>query len=411
MKYLIRSYNFYFSVVFFIVLFFSSVFIINYFPTENEYYYNGDEGTYYNQAKKVNELGLAGFQSNADAFLKDPYLSLYPPPIRVAHVLFASLILKVNNSIVSLSLLSFIFYAIHCIVCFFFVKKYWGIEAALAAGLLICFSPLSCGMAGRALTEPGYYLFVTLSLFTFIDYLHNQDFKKVFLFVLFFCLSILIKESAVFILPFFGGVLLIQKYIYKKNISFSNIVVLMITPVLLAVCVYFFVFGGAEKVINVFTVINQVNIAAPHLYIKLYNSGPWYQYFVDYFILSPFTSLLFLFFIGYYFSIQKNRSSQIGILLLFFVYFFIVYSFLPKNVRYAQPLDLIYRIGAGLMVLQLFRTLNFALPLKKVILISCFCLMLMSDVMSFRKFFLINKIYDPIAFSLLEVEKFFVINQ
>ncbi|MES2591413.1 MAG: glycosyltransferase family 39 protein [Bacteroidota bacterium] len=411
MKYLIKSYSFYFSVIFFFSLFVSTVLIVNSFPADNEYYINGDEGTYYKQAKQINEQGLSGFEANADVFLKDSYLSLYPPPIRLVHVFLASLALKFSDTIFSLSCLSLVYYIVHCIVCFFFIKKYWGVEAALLAGIFICFSPLSCGMAGRALTESGYYLFFTLSLFSLIDYLTIKDTKKVVLFVLFFCISILIKESAIFVLPFFGGLLITEKYFLKKNIPFFDIVVMTVSPVLLSFLSYIFVFGGIDKVIDVFLVINKINMAEPHLYIKLYNSGPWYQYFVDYFMLSAPISLLFLLFAGFYLTNPQKRTSQLNILFLFFVYFLFVFSFLPQNVRYAQPVDLIYRICAALMVLQMFKSVSLPIIVKRGSLIIVFLLIISSDVSSFHNFFMVNKIYDPISYSLFLAEKFFTIWQ
>lgn len=403
MQYLIKSKNFYFSIIFFIALLFSSVRIINHFPDENQ----GDEVTYYLQAKNIAEHGINGFQLNVEAFLNNQISQLYPPPIRMVHAFFNAVALKISDSFTALSYLSLIFYILHCIVCFFFIKKYWGATASFLAGLLICFSPLSCGLAGRALSESEYYLFLTLSLFTFIDYLNKPNLIKMLLFILFFSLCIQVKESAVFILPFFGGILFLEKFYFKKPFKIIQLIALILSPVLISFCIYLFAIGDVNKTLAVFTIMREINIGVPHTYILWYNSGPWYQYFVDYFMLSPFTSLLFLFFTGYYFTIQKNRNPQLSILFLFFVYFIIVFSFLPKNVRYAHPLDLMYRISSALMIIELYKQIDLSVGLKRAIVVSSFLLILTNDFLSYSNFFITHNIYDPMSYNLLIAAGFF----
>ncbi|MDO9187843.1 MAG: hypothetical protein Q7W13_17685 [Bacteroidia bacterium] len=403
MNFLIKNKNFYFSIIFFITLLFSALRIISSFPSTNY----GDELTYYGQAKNILEHGPSGFQMNAIFFLKDPLSHLYPPPIRIAHTFFSAVALKFSDTFRALSFLSLSFFITHCIVCFFFIKKYWGETASLIGGLLICLSPLSCGLAGRALSESGFYLFFTLSIFSLIDYLYKPGLFKVVLFILFFSICLLIKESAVFILPFFSLILLVEKFYLKKDLNIIHIFMLMLSPLLLIFCIYLLALGDLNNVMDIFNVMREINLSVPHTYILWYNSGPWYQYFVDYFILSPFTSLLFLFFVGHYFTNQKNHMQQITFLILFFVYFMIVFSFLPKNVRYAQPLDLIYRISSALMVIQLFKKSNLSIGIKRTIVISFFTLILMNDFWSYRNFFVVHNIYDPMSYNLLISAGFF----
>ena len=374
-----KNKKFYFLIIFSVALLFSSLRIIKYFPTSNF----GDEVTYYLQAKNVAEYGIYGYQLNAKAFLNDSISQLYPPPIRIAHIFFDAIALKFSNTFIALSYLSLIFYLLHCIVSFFYIKKIWGPTASFLAGLLICFSPLSCGLAGRALSESGYYLFFTLSLFIFIDYLTKPNLIKMILFILFFSLCI------------------------QKSLKIIYILTLVLSPLLISLCIYIFVLGDINKVVDIFMVIGKINIAVPHTYILWYNSGPWYQYFVDYFMLSPFTSLLFLLFAGYYIPIQKNWNQQLNILFLFFIYFIVVYSFLPKNVRYAQSLDLIYRIGSALMIIKLFANSNLSTQIKKAIFVSSFTLLIINDLFSYRNFFIIHNIYDPMSYNLLTAAGFF----
>jgi len=391
--------------LFFVVLVFSVSCVWQAFPADGDYRIGADEGTYYRQAKKINEEGFSGFKTLANEYICNIELQVFPPPERIAHIYFASVALKFSDSFRSLSTLSLLFFVIHCIACFFFIRKYFGIEAAAIAGLLICLSPLGMGLARRALSDTGYYLFITLALFSFINYLKDQKRKDVILFALFFLIAVLVKESAVFLLPFFAVILLFEKYCNKREIKLADAVVLIIAPVAAVVVIYFLVFGNA--IADIFAVTNKINRTTPHPYIVQFNSGPWYQYFVDYFLLSPLVSILFLLYAGYYILTTEQRNPVFQTLLLFFVYFLIAFAFLPKNIRYAQPLDFIYRTGAALMLFELYSKVKSTKEFKLSVITIALLVVSVADVLAFKKYFKEGNIYDPISFNLLQTENFF----
>lgn len=374
------------------------------FPNEADYYQQADEGIYYRQATKITEEGLSGYKILAKEFIENPALQVFPPPDRLAHILFASWALQISNSYTSLSLLSLLFFSLNCIVCFFFFRKFTDFVTAAAGGVLVCISPVTMGIARRALSDTDSAFFVTLSVFTFIYYLRERKRRDLFLFILFFSIAILMKESALFLLPFFGGIILYQKFVAGQAIRFINVVALLVLPILLVLALYVIAFG--DTLLPLFETTNQIIRTTPHSYIVHFNSGPWYQYFVDYFLVSPVVSVSFFLFAGYY-LLAGEKSFALNSLFLFFVYYICVFAFLPKNIRYALPLDVVYRLGTALFLLLLVNKLRTNQPTKKLVFATLMLLVVTSDLLAFNNFFVKNKVYDTISYNLLQAENFF----
>ena len=231
------------SSLFFAALLIAVISIIYSFPAEKDYLTMADEGIYFMQANKINEQGWKGFAVLAEEYKQSPALQIYPPPVRIGYIFLASLALKISVSYHALSALSVLFFALQCIACFLFVKRHWNIQIASVAGILICFSPLSWGLAMRALSDPSYYLFTTVALFSFIDYIRWQKKSKMIEFICYYTLSILIKESALFLLPFYALVLLIYKFFFDRPITTLYILFLILFPLISCGLLYCFAFG------------------------------------------------------------------------------------------------------------------------------------------------------------------------
>lgn len=396
--------------LFFLLALFTSVSIIyQTLPSESDYRTGADEGTYYRQAKTVSTEGWSGFKTLATEYVTNEQLQVFPPPERIAHILFASIALKFSDSYRSLSLLSLMLFAAHVIVCFYFMRKFFSDTIALGVAVLICFSPLGMGLARRALSDTGYYLFVTMSVFGFITFLLQPGKRGIALFTLSYATAILVKESALFLLPFFAGAVVTFKLLLKKDIDVKQSAITLTAPLLLVTAAYFITFGS--QIFDIFEVANKINRTTPHLYVLQFNSGPWYQYFVDYFVLSPVVSILFLLFTGYFLLNPGTNYLPYTLLIGFFVWFLFIFSFLPMNVRYAQPLDFVYRTGAVLLLAEVYERIRQSDALKTFLIVSAMAGMLVFELLSFKNLFIKNNIYDPISYNLFQAESFFNFNQ
>ncbi len=384
----------------------SAVKIYNTFPGESEYYYGADEGVYLNQARTINEKGPEGFREIGDSYISNANEQVLPHPLRAGHLMLAAIALKINDSITSLSCLSLAAFIALCIFAFFFVERRWGEQAAFFAAALICFSPLASGVARRALMDAEVYLFFSLALFAFISYLEGPTAKKFFLFLALLTFSVLVKETAVLLLPFYAAVVVIAGYKKEKWKSIRQALLIFFVPVLAAGIIYLMLFGSVQRVAAISHIVLDTSlfISKPFPYVSNYMSGPWYQYFVDFFIVSPVVSILFFLFAGQYLSMEK-KSAVTTVLLSFFAYNTVCLAFLSKDLRYALNLDLVYRIFAALMFLYFIKKIVSA-ELRLITLSLSFILILFLELRKYDVVFVKSKMYDPVAYNLLLPERF-----
>lgn len=395
------------SIVFFVVLTVSVISITISFPAEKDYHTTADEGTYFNQAKTINEQGWRGFKTLATEYKGNPSLHQSPPPTRIWFIFLASCALKFSISYHSLSMLSVLFFFLQCIASFLFVKRHWGAAAALITGVLLCVSPLSMGLARRALSDPCYNLFILLSLFSFIDFLRWQRKRNLIGFIIYFTFVILVKEQGLFLLPFFVFGLIINNHYIKKSFNLFIFSLLIFLPLILSGTVYMLSFGGIEKVMEIANSLYKSILVGPFEYNIRYLAGPWYQYFIDFFLLSPITAIFFFLYSGHYLLGNGKKNRQLNVLLLFFIYSILVFGFLPKVIRYVESLDVVYRVCAALFIIEIYQKIRTSLQIKRAIIAVILLLMVFIDVKAFHHYSLENEIYDPISFNLLSAENFF----
>ena len=93
------------------------------------------------------------------------------------------------------------------------------------------------------------------------------------------------------------------------------------------------------------------------------------------------------------------------LLILFVIYSFLVFSFLPKNVRYVQSLDIIYRLFAALFIIDFIGRIATSVPFKKAVMVVAISLMVFTDAKAFYYYNVEFEIYDPICYNLLQAEK------
>ncbi len=390
------------STLFFVALMISSISIILSFPAENGYMTTADEGAYFRQAQKINEQGWSGFEALANDYIKNPDSQVYPSPVRIGYIMLASIALKFSNSFHALSTLSLLLFVLQAIASFFFLRRHWGIYIATIGGILICFSPLGWSLARRALSDPASYLFLSLTLFAFIDYIRWNRVRDVILFIISFSFSILIKESAVLFLPFFAILLCVYKFYYEKNIKILSLGLMIIGPLIICTILYVFTLGSIGNIIQIAEIINNLAVTHPQPYVIRYHSGPWYQIFIDLFMISPFVSIFCLMYVGYYFIGTERKNEQLNLLLLFGIYFIILYSSLPKNVRWAQTIDMTYRICAALFIVDVAGKIISSVNLKKAVTIFTMLLILAVDVKAYYNDNITYDIYDPTCYNLLQ---------
>ena len=369
------------------------------FPSAEEYRPAADEGTYFRLASTILDRGLAGFARLGREFIADPELQVTPPPTRIGHVLTAALALRVSRSFRALSALSLTCQGLLCVAMFVFAKRLWGEPVAFVAGVLVMVSPLGAGLARRALMDTDYSLFVILSLFTFVMWATRGGDRRFAWFIAAIAWALLVKETTSVFLPYFFMALVAMKVKRVEHVRWRHLGILTAVPVGIGIAYAVFL-GGFGPAAAVFRAWRQANTLETNAALQAYQSGPWYEYFVDSLLLSPMTILAFLLYCGWYLGSQQ-KSMQTTLIVLFFWVSLVFFALLPQNPRYVVPLDPIVRLGAALMIVTMFAALPTWKPISLVGAAACFFIIATTDLASFRRLFIEDRIYDPVACNLL----------
>lgn len=101
---------------------------------------------------------------------------------------------------------------------FFWSRKIFGNKGALLALFFFAFSPTLLAHGRLVTTDIGIALGVTLATYFWIKLLKKPKKMNIVLAGFFFALAILIKFSAVLLIPFFGLITLIYAFLFKRNV-------------------------------------------------------------------------------------------------------------------------------------------------------------------------------------------------
>ncbi|MCP4123539.1 MAG: hypothetical protein GY751_17450 [Bacteroidetes bacterium] len=386
--------------------------IYDHFPGEGNYYVRADEGKYWNQADHIKKHGLIqGFRSLKDQYIeakKDPNQVSVTHPLRVSRIISHAAMLTFVQDISAGSYFSLISFAFILLLTYVFIRRYYHEQAALITCFLLCFSPLSAGLARRALFDVQYYLVLISTLFIFIALLKKPSWKRIIAFSVLMSISMMFKESTILYVPFFYGILLTLFALKKIDLSFKQFIATGLLPLIIVVLTYTVLFGGLRDVIEILQMISgkHMNIGPENSYAYYWHSGPWYQYFTDFMLLQPIVFLLFLGYCGYYiFSEEKDLITTI--LLGFFAWTIIAYIPVTRIVRYVLVLDVIIRFGAAAFLIRLLTSLPKRFHFRTYVLTAVLLSLLLMDYSKLNNLFFKHNIYDPIAYNMLVAENYF----
>ena len=373
----------------------SSSYIYTVFPKIHEYKTGADEGTYYRQGKTVLIHGFSGFKILADSYIQNSNEHLEPHPLRIGHTISAAFLLKIQDTIFMLSLKSWMYFILILFFSSWYIKKIWGISSVFYIVLLLSISPLIAGMAKRALIDIESLFYTILALYQFLYYLNKPTNTKFYLFIALLSLSCFFKETAFFLIPFYFLALLFLK-LKNKNISSTKIFLCCIIPFLSVGIVDLILFQDFGILIEILKTLFKSN--SP--YMDKFGNGPWFQYLIDFLLLSPFVSIMGIFYIGYSIINQEKKIENL-VLLTLFLYLIILYSFIPKNVRFLLLNEFLLCIFSGLFILNTYNNYKYLKYWKDIILYLGLILLIYNGFKSFNNYFVKFNIYDPIGYNLL----------
>ncbi len=398
--------KFHYAIIIFLV--FVSILSVYFFiPSEDSFMKRADEGYYFIFASRVAERGLSQFPALIKSYASNTELHLYPPPSRVGHILLTALWLKLfGYSFVNLARFSFFCYVLFILVCFYFSLKLFGRDLAFPFALLSASSPLVMAMGKRAHLDSNANLFWALCIWIFLGFLITKKKSKFIIFLIVYSVCISIKESSAFLLVFFVMYFLIHKYYFKNAISNNYLLgIIFIPPILIGIS-YLVLFGGFYNFLSLIKGLLDTHFGSVKFsqYAVLFCTGPWYRYIIDYLLLSPVTTLLFLGYLGYI-LISRKWEDKILYFFLYFITVFGIFSNLKysKVVRFVINLDMVISLFSVFMLYELFRQKN--KRYQTYFVLMGVIVIFFVNYHNFLYLFCNRNIYDPVSYWLLQAKK------
>ncbi|MFH0827293.1 MAG: glycosyltransferase family 39 protein [Candidatus Omnitrophota bacterium] len=359
-----------------------------------------DEGFYLKYGTFIGDQGIRGFKKLFELYTQEP-ANPYPNPLRIGFILLSVFWLKAfGYSFLGLAYLSLFSFLVFLCVSFYFSSKYFDKDTGLLYTVLLAFSPLALGMARRALSESTVQLFVALSFWMFWSLIQAKSPLKYVGLILTFSLAILMKETVVLLSPIFVVFLLMNKFLFKKEVRLMDFLSVSVFPFAVVGMIYLSV-AGPSMVLQTIGIILHSPKTNPHA--MAFGQGPWFRYIIDFMLLSPWVVLCSIGFMFSYFLSDRRQDLQVFVL-VFVGLSFVFFNFFTKNVRYVMMLDIPMRLFTVLLLKEIVFKRVTRHPTRVLALIISGLALL--DYMNFYTLFLEQGIYDPMSYVLLKSRRF-----
>lgn len=365
-----------------------------------------DEGVYLHYATRIAQEGLPAFPGLFQDFLEHAANRQYfPSPLRLFTILLgAAAVFLGGPTFGSLQLLSLLSFLALLVLVFTQVRRAIDESAATWTTLLLAVSPLHLAMARRALADSLIATLLVASLCLLIRTWTAEKPKAAQWWAVSgaYLVTFLTKEGTTLLVPISLAFLGWRAIYQRRRPSLLSLCAVSLVPLVGALLLVSLAAGSFATAWR--TLVLTVRSAQTNTYALQYGAGPWFRYLIDYLLLSPWTTLLYLMWLGVLVG-ARVRNEWVWAWALIPVLFLGLSSPVTKNVRYALVLETPMRLSAVLLIKHLadqkgkgrWALLKVALP------ILAFAWM---DLVTFTRFFVTQGIYDPVSFVLLSAHRF-----
>ena len=360
-----------------------------------------DEGCYLRYATRIAEQGPGAFPALFREYLQDPLGPQYfPSPLRLTPIALGALsVLFSGSDFASLADVSLLAFLALLVLVFSGLRRTLGERTALAVTLLLTVSPLHLAMARRALADS---LNATLLLTCLWLCIHGVTARKTaprwwVSVAVAYAITFLGRELNLVLIPISLALIGSDAVRRRQPIPFWAVGCVSLLPLLGAAALAALAAGGVGMAWAAFSAT--VVQPARNVYALEYGSGPWFRYVVDYVLLSPWTTLLYLAWLGYLAG-ARIEDERLWAWALVPILFLACATPFAKFVRWALPLDAPLRLGAVLLLQRLVRDRagdRWATVRLGVIVAG----LMWADLRAFHDLFVVGDIYDPSSALLL----------
>ena len=360
-----------------------------------------DEGCYLRYATRIAEQGPGAFPALFREYLQDPLGPQYfPSPLRLTPIALGALsVLFSGANFSSLADVSLVAFLALLVLLFMGLRGTLGERTALAVTLVLSVSPLHLAMARRALADS---LNATLVLTCLWLCIHGLTAGKTAPrwwagVAIAYAVAFLGRELNLVLIPISLALIGGDVVRRRRPIPLWAICCVSLLPLLGAAALAALAAGGVGVAWAAFS----ATLVQPghNAYALEYGNGPWFRYVVDYLLLSPWTTLLYLAWLGYLAG-ARIEDERLWAWALVPILFLACATPFAKFVRWALPLDAPLRLGAVLLLQRLVRDRagNRWATVRLGVIIAG---LMWADLRAFHDLFVVGDIYDPTSALLL----------
>jgi len=360
-----------------------------------------DEGCYLRYATRIAAQGPGAFPALFREYLDDPLApQLFPSPIRLTPIALDALsVLFSGADFASLADVSLVAFLALLVLVFAALRRSHGERTALAVTLLLSVSPLHLAMARRALADN---LNATLLLTCLWLCVHGLTADKtsprwwVGVGVA-YAVTFLARELNLILIPISLALIAGHVVLRRRPIHVWPVACVSLLPLLAAVALAALAAGGLGTAWAVFSAT--IGQPAHNEYAILYGNGPWFRYVVDYLLLSPWTTLLYLVWLGYLVGARVGDERVVAWAVVPILFVALATPF-AKFVRWALLLDAPLRLGTVLLLQRLVgdQAGDRWATARLGVLVAA---LMWIDLRTFHEIFVVGDIYDPTSALLL----------
>jgi hypothetical protein len=359
-----------------------------------------DEAFYLRYAVRVADGGPAVFPALFREYLDDPVGSrLFPSPARLTAIAYDAMAVVLGGprfeALARASLLAFLGMVA---LAFAVSRRALGIGGALVCALLVATSPLALGMARRALTDTLNAALLTGCLGLVFHGLAVRRGTRWWIGTsIAVALAFLGRELNVMLAPIAVVAIGIDAYRRREPPALLSLAAVTVLPAALAMGALALAAGGLAPAWQALAAV--VSQPGSNEYALKFGGGPWYRYFVDDLVLAPWTTLLYVAWLGHALATRLTDEELLGWTLVPIVFVVCVVPF-AKFVRWALFLDVPMRMGAvALLLAHGGRRPRLVIGFATLWLVA-------TQLAAFHRIFVVGDVYDPTSVELLALTGF-----
>jgi 4-amino-4-deoxy-L-arabinose transferase-like glycosyltransferase len=354
-----------------------------------------DEAFYLRYAIRVADGGPGAFPALFREYLADPVgSSLFPSPARLTAIAYDAVAVRLAGprfeALAYASLLAFLGMVT---LAFVIPRRALGDGGAFLCALLVATSPLGLGMARRALTDTLNAFLLTACLGLVFHGLATRRGRRWWIATSIACaLAFLGRELNVVLAPIALVAIAADAIRRRQWPPLLPVAAVTVLPAVLAMIVLSVAAGGIGPAWQALAAV--VTQPGSNEYALKFGGGPWYRYLVDNLVLSPWTTLLYVMWLGHGLATRLEDEELLAWTLAPLVFVACVVPF-AKFVRWALFLDVPMRMGAVALLLA------YGGSRRRVVIGVATLLLVATQLATFHRLFVVADMYDPTSVELL----------